>query len=173
MPVILYHFTSLWNLGNVGPDNILAVGLKAFPANWPDLLGRTVVWLTSDPDMPDGLCAQHDMRIALKIPSHDRKLIHVHKLLKKKLPQWAIDNLDRTSAQHGGDWRTFYIYEGDIPLEYFHKTNPNEFVGGAITFASEEAVRECVEPERLEEFTKRLAAQPDRAPSWWKSSVAA
>jgi hypothetical protein len=30
--MILYHFTSLWNLRNVGPDHILAAGLKAMPA---------------------------------------------------------------------------------------------------------------------------------------------
>jgi hypothetical protein len=116
--VILYHFTSLYNLQNVGPDNIMAVGLKAFPFDWIDLMGRQGVWLTTDPDLPGGLCAHHEARIKLLIASSDRRLIHLPKLLRRLEP-WEIENLDTTSAEVGGNWRSFFIYEADIPPSHF------------------------------------------------------
>jgi hypothetical protein len=111
--MIMYHFTSLYNLGNVGPENIMAAGLKAHPLDWPDLLGLNGVWLTSSPDVPEGLSGQYEARIKVIIPSHDRKLIHLYRYLRKRLSLEAIANLD---AVHGGAWRTFYVYTGDIPL---------------------------------------------------------
>jgi len=42
--MILYHFTSLYKLENVGPQNILKYGLKAMPI--VHLFGLEAVWLT-------------------------------------------------------------------------------------------------------------------------------
>jgi hypothetical protein len=42
--MIFYHFTSCYNLENVGPENILAAGLKAMPVDdWPKKFLATLI----------------------------------------------------------------------------------------------------------------------------------
>jgi hypothetical protein len=115
--MILYHFTGFYHLENVGPENISAVGLKAMPIkDWaPMLLGRSGVWLTANPDMPNTYSSFSEVRIKLKISSSDRRLVYIPKLMRKYAG--LIPPLDATSPH----WRSFYLYFGDVPLELIIK----------------------------------------------------
>jgi hypothetical protein len=115
--MILYHYTSFYNLRNVGPENIVAFGLKAMPADWPELLGLKGVWLTTDPDMPGILttCHEREVRIRLVIPSSDKRLIHVPKLLRKLLCPEERASLEAGLNEVSTAWREWYFYQGDIP----------------------------------------------------------
>jgi hypothetical protein len=78
----LYHFTSLWNLGNVGPGNIRAAGLKPFPNDYDDLLVKPsppLVWLTTDGEAwQDGqsLASFMEARLTVELPASDSRLKH-------------------------------------------------------------------------------------------------
>ena len=116
---LLYHFTSLFNLENVGPDNILVVGLRERPVrDWWFLEGRAGVWLTTNPDLPSDArphASYSEVRIEVRIPSSDRALVDIPKLMRRHLSPAAITNVDLT----GWEWRNFYLYEGDIPVDRF------------------------------------------------------
>jgi hypothetical protein len=117
--VILYHFTSLYNLENVGPENIMAVGLKAMPVmDWPEegLGGVDCVWLTANPDLPPMHSSHGEVRIKLVVPSSSRRLVHLPRLLRKRVSPEQLAGLD---AEAGGEWRRFYMYLGDIPSSFF------------------------------------------------------
>ena len=116
--MILYHFTSFYNLKN-GPENILAVGLKAMPVtDWPEEVfgGVDCVWLTSEPDLPQRHSSYGEVRIKVVIPSSDKRLIHAPKLLRKRLSPEQLAGFD---AETGKAWRTFYIFLGSVPLDCF------------------------------------------------------
>lgn len=115
--MILYHFTSFYNLANVGPENICAVGLKAMPCtDWPEeVVGKVnCVWLTSNSDLAGKYHGQSKVRIRLVITSSDRRLIYLPKLLRKRLAPEQLADLDADIAR---DFRSFYMYLGDIPLD--------------------------------------------------------
>jgi len=117
--VILYHFTSFYNLKNVGPENILAVGLKAMPVkNCPEGVIRQLrcVWLTTNSDLPPIFSSHAEVRIKLVIPSSDRRLVHLPNLLRKRL---SPEQLARVDAETDRAGRTFYVFFGDIPLDRF------------------------------------------------------
>jgi hypothetical protein len=107
--MFLYHFTSLYNLKNVGPENILAFGLKAAPCDWVDVLGYVddCVWLTNDPDLPPQHSSSSEVRITVVIPSADRRLVHLPALMRKRYGP----TIEPTTTS-----RTFYLYLGNIPL---------------------------------------------------------
>lgn len=64
--------------------------------------------------------AGRDVRIRLAIGCHERRLIHVPKILKLS-PREAA-NMDAIAVQAGQvNWRTFWIYEGNIPPDHFTK----------------------------------------------------
>jgi len=109
--LILYHHTHLANL-----PGILADGIRAGPLGWPDLADRAGCWLTTD----DRSMAGRDVRIRLAIGCHERRLIHVPKILKLS-PRDAA-NMDAIAVQAGQvNWRTFWIYECDVALNRFSK----------------------------------------------------
>jgi hypothetical protein len=118
--MILYHFTSLYNLRNVWPENILAAGLKAMPVkDWPEkAVGKIkrCVWLTTNSDLPFQFCSYSEVRIKLVIPSSERRLVHVLKRVRKRVSSEFIAGVDADTA---GQWRTFYMYFGDIPIDCF------------------------------------------------------
>jgi hypothetical protein len=110
----LYHFTSLYNMENVGPENILAVGLKARQCvDWPERIARELycVWLTDNPNLQSIYCSHHEVRIQVSIPSHDRGLVHFPKLIRKRL---SIEQ----QACLPPEARSFYVYLGDVPLHH-------------------------------------------------------
>ena len=118
--MIFFHFTSFYNLENVGPENILAAGLKAMPVKgwWAkEAIGtiRRCVWLTTNPDMSPLYASYSEVRISLVISSSDRRLVHLPKLLRKRACNELMTELD---ADTGGHWRTFYMYLSDITLNY-------------------------------------------------------
>jgi hypothetical protein len=115
--MILYHFTSLYNLENVGPENIMAVGLKAMPCtDWLEkIVGKvSCVWLTTNPDLSPIYHGKSEVRIKLVIPSSDRRLVYVPKLLQKRCRPEELANLDADIAEN---FRSFYMYLADIPLD--------------------------------------------------------
>jgi hypothetical protein len=117
--MILYHFTSFYNLENVGPENIMAVGLKAMPVtNLPEeIVGNDFrcVWLTTNPDLPPMHSSHREVRIKLVIPSHSRQLIYWPKVLRKRMSAQQMVNLDKDTMEH----HNWYIHRGDIPLTCF------------------------------------------------------
>ncbi len=118
--MILYHFTSLFNLKNVGPENILAVGLKAQPARQP-VVGPIpdCVWLTSNPDMPKDYSSFAEVRIELVIPSSDKRLVPYPKYFRKHTGH-AIDIVKIPQTEEA---KRFYLYFGDIPLSALRVVN--------------------------------------------------
>jgi hypothetical protein len=110
----LYHFASFYALENVGPENILAVGLKAEPCrDWsvPITGGMACVWLTDNSDLPEAYCSYHEVRIQVSIPSHDRRLVHFPKLARRRLSA-------EQQACLPSEVRSFYVYLGDVPLHH-------------------------------------------------------
>jgi hypothetical protein len=116
--MILYHFTSLYNLHNVGTENIMAVGLKAMP---PDDLVEVVgfdfrcVWLTSNPDHPPNHSSAREVRITLVVPSNSRKLIYWPKILKKRIGKERFGAIDAYTTEY----HKWYVHLGHIPLGCF------------------------------------------------------
>jgi hypothetical protein len=114
--MILYHFTSLYNLGNVGPDNIIAVGLKPSAIGWegcehaPDS-----VWLTIDPDLPSvgHIASFSEVRVTVVIPSADKRLVRWEKWVRKHSSDRIVEVANKTWI----GWRSFWVYFGSVPPE--------------------------------------------------------
>ena len=122
--MILYHFTSFYNLENVGPENILATGLKAFPLDFDgsDIVRQHKgVWLTSDPDYTktETISSYSEARITVVIPSTDRRLVRWESWLRKHCSAERFEELakvsEQTSAEIGVDWKDWYVYFGAVP----------------------------------------------------------
>jgi len=117
--MILYHFTSLYNLENVGPENIMAVGLKAMPVDYlPEhIVGHNLrcVWLTTNPDHPPMHSSHREVRITVVIPSHSKRLVYWPKLLRKRMSPKQMVDLDNDTREY----HKWYIHCGDIPLGRF------------------------------------------------------
>jgi hypothetical protein len=62
-----------------------------------------------------------DVRITVKIASHDRRLHSMPRLMKRLSAKEiaAMDGIAVQAAQ--ADWRTFWIYERDVALNRFSK----------------------------------------------------
>jgi hypothetical protein len=109
----LYHFTSFYNLKNVGPENILAVGLKPHRIDWGGVCDdREGVWLTSDPDYAtgDAMSAHAEVRITVVIPSTDRRLVRWEKWMRRHCDPDLLRVADETAKKGGFDWREWYVY---------------------------------------------------------------
>jgi hypothetical protein len=129
----LYHFTSSYNLKNVGPENIVAVGLKPHRIDWGGLCDdREGVWLTSDPDYATGgaMSAHAQVRITVVIPSTRIRPATRYpaattlavgevdaQTLRPKPPQGSPTRLPRREASIAGQW---YVYFGD-DLTFVHE----------------------------------------------------
>ncbi len=117
--MILYHFTSFYNLKNVGPRNIQAAGLRASAAGMGDwastfefgLKPRSVVWLTSDPDPKILFEKPADCRIEVTIASSDKRLVHWIQYARKH--SRAPHLIDKAGV---GGMTSWWLYLGDIPL---------------------------------------------------------
>jgi hypothetical protein len=126
--MILYHFTDWYFLEAGG--TILKEGLKP-AAEIDDLPPHGVVWLTTEEDYrwAEGKSRELDQqcRIRLAIPSHDRRLVHWPKWLRKHAPD-VIEMLAVGSYPAGYDYRiplsTTYCYFGTVPLTYFRVVEP-------------------------------------------------
>jgi hypothetical protein len=139
--VILYHFTSFYNLKNVGPENICAVGLKAMPCtDWPEYIVGKVncVWLTTNSDLSPTYHFEGEVRIRLVIPSSDRRLVYLPQLLRKRARPEELAGLDAEIAE---DFRSFYMYLADIPLDRFRTVEYAD--------AARRAEMISVDPEKL------------------------
>ena len=98
-----------------------------------------VDWLTSSPTATYAVGAGPDCRITLAVPSHDRRLVHWPKWLRKHGEHAMIDMLKRDFATI---WQSNWCYFGTVPLSYFR----------AIEYA---------DPERRAEAATRTQAELD------------
>lgn len=121
--MLLYHFTQPYNLKNVGPENILAVGLKPSVGDREfAILGLepSVVWLTSDPLPPKpitDLWRGGEIRITVVIPSSDRKLVRFEKYVRRHGGRLDPSRYPGVSpSQLADSFKSTYIYFGEIPL---------------------------------------------------------
>ena len=125
--MILYHYTD-WRVVEQmcgrslkNGDRVAFIqGLKRGHASmagweWLQPLPANVVWLTSDPvqalfERPP------EVRIALAIPSTDRRLVHWHSYLSKHygVPAVMWDELEAEEPVTRAG-RRFYAYFGDVP----------------------------------------------------------
>jgi hypothetical protein len=140
--MILYHFTDFYLLEAGG--TILTEGLKPgvekqgwwFPPH-------DVVWLTTEEDYrwAERKASEADQcRIRLAIPSHDRRLVHWPKWLRKRAPE-IIAMLALCDSKDGGNAHTAsmnatYCYFGTVPLAYFREI---EYADPAKRLAFEQA----------------------------------
>jgi hypothetical protein len=118
--MILYHFTSLYNLGNVGPENILAVGLKPFPVHdYPEDIQAKIpeaVWLTSNPEHTVASMSSYDeVRLTVVIPSTDKRLVRWYKWVRKHCPH-LVEIMEKTSRENNLGAEGWYLYLGPVPL---------------------------------------------------------
>ena len=124
--MLLYHFTQVHNLKNVGPENILAVGLKPSVGQREfAILGLEpcVVWLTSDPLPPKPITDMWyggEIRITVVIPSSDRKLVRLEKYLRRHGGRLDPSRYEGVSpSQLADSFKSTYIYFGEIPRRQF------------------------------------------------------
>jgi hypothetical protein len=129
--MILYHFTSLWSLGNVGPDNILAAGLKAMPADrngdYVAAVGHIpdCVWLTANADMADGYSSFSEARIKLVIQSTDKRLVAWPKYVRRNA-RVPVEALHKIVNSISTEWQHWYLYFGNIPPDAFRAVETTE-----------------------------------------------
>jgi hypothetical protein len=122
--MILYHFTPFYYLQNDG--TILKEGLRPSDGAKHGMLPPVgVVWLTTEEDYQwhERKSSELDQcRIRLAIPSHDRRLVHWPKWLRKHAPD-IIDMLARCDCgyDHREAMNTTYCYFGTVPLFYFRE----------------------------------------------------
>jgi hypothetical protein len=132
--MILYHYTALEYL-----DAIMEEGLSKGDVPTSAEGGKTGVWLTTNRDsgghgLSDGeqLASGHRVankraiRIAVTVPSSDRRLVSWMKWGRKHCEANFFDCLNRGG---GGKHRTWYIYFGVIEPSRFSKNI--EFLAGA------------------------------------------
>jgi hypothetical protein len=129
--MLLYHFTQLYNLENVGPENILAIGLKPSVGQREYAflgLEPCVVWLTSDPLPPKpmtNLWHGGEIRITVVIPSTDGKLVRFEKYLRQQGVRIDPSQLEAyegvTPSQLERSVKSCYVYFGEIPSSRIRK----------------------------------------------------
>jgi hypothetical protein len=124
-PMILYHFTSFYNLKNVGPENIVAVGLRPGQNSWKDWVDMMepvpppVVWFTANPS-PTGVFGKNgnehnsEVRITAVIPSSDRKLVSWMTYLRRHDRQ-LLEYLRTYNAKVREGLSDYYLYFGHVP----------------------------------------------------------
>jgi hypothetical protein len=162
--MILYHFTDVRFLEVDG--TILAEGVK--PAiekqKWV-LPPFGVVWLTAD---TEALWATRPLecRIRLAVPSHDRKLVHWGKWLRRHAPE-IIEMLAACDCghDHGPSLANDYVYFGTVPLEYFRAV---EYADAEMRAAYEADITTWIAArvaERDEGATEAGAGRAGRRPS--------
>jgi hypothetical protein len=138
----LYHFTSVERLvGADGlaamkaakrdcntkkfaePGSILRDGLEPRGENEAALEGLlpTCVWFTTDPAMPFGFNAGHDIRIEVVIPSTCRQLFHWPKWMRKHAGPYARSGMKAAEAVFQGRVRTddWWILFGGVDPSAF------------------------------------------------------
>jgi len=123
--MILYHFTELALLEDEG--TILEEGLRPHESYRGDALPPLgVVWLTIEEDYrwANGMASERgNCRIRLAIPSHDRRLVHWPKWLRKRAPAvielLALCDIEAGSNRHITQMNTTWCYFGNVPLTYF------------------------------------------------------
>ena len=119
----LYHFTSFYALRNVGPEGILAVGLKPGPnpeTSFDFMLRSPMpacIWLTSNPDMPKGMSSYYEARVAVVISSTDRRLVHWHRYARKHAVEGGWEHYQSSLAKVTREFERWYVYFDAIPLE--------------------------------------------------------
>jgi hypothetical protein len=127
--MILYHFTSFYNLKNVGPENILAVGLKPGKDSWREWplepVPPPVVWFTTNPNPTVRYAGYWEARITAMIPSHDRKLIGFAAYLRKHYTE-GLEFLQGHGPIMQEGLRDFYLYFGHVPVSRFRAVDPVE-----------------------------------------------
>jgi hypothetical protein len=122
--MILYHFTSLYNRRNAGPDAILASGLKPKANDYNGMLPAPIpptVWLTADPDPAIPIMSSYrEVRITLAIPAAERRLVHWFSYLRRHLDSEGFDEFVRRIADEPygpalvGAAERFYAFFGRI-----------------------------------------------------------
>jgi hypothetical protein len=138
--MILYHFTSFYNLKNHGPENIVAVGLKPGEDSWKDwvdmmepVMPPPVVWFTTNPS-PTGLFGNNgnghnsEARITVVIPSSDRKLVSWMTYLREHDRQ-LLEYLRTCNGKALAGLSDYYLYFGRVPpvrIERIKYVDPKE-----------------------------------------------
>jgi len=116
----LYHFTDFYNLENVGPGNILAVGLRA-GADWmKEYSGcflkpppRNAIWLTSEAVFFE---RTKECRIEVEIPRSDSRLFKWNTYLERYGKPGLMEAAKRADAEQGSNTlSSWWLYFGDIP----------------------------------------------------------
>jgi hypothetical protein len=90
------------------PGSILRDGLEPRGETEAAVAGLlpTCVWFTTDPEMPFGFSAGHDVRIDVVIPSTGRQLFHWPKWMRKHAGPYARDGMKDAEAIFKGRVRT-------------------------------------------------------------------
>lgn len=122
--MILYHFTSLYNLQNAAPEAILAAGLKPQPLagweHWAGLDAPPGVWLTRNPGddhLASTVISRFDeCRLTVVVPSRDRRLRKWRQYVLKRHPGEGerLDAIVREASEGVLDLRDWFIYFGTI-----------------------------------------------------------
>ena|SRR5713226_2570820 len=120
----LYHFTTLaalgisepgkFDLSRAWPDGILPMLAKTEDQLW--VCDKPVVWLTADPT-PGDKGAGTVVRIAVRIPSTDRRLVTCSRWMERKVGKERFrDKLKTNPPPYGGAGLAWRMYFGPVPL---------------------------------------------------------
>jgi hypothetical protein len=141
--MILYHFTGFYNLKNVGPKNILTVGLVPGIGSGKQLMpwlgdgappNLDVVWFTRNPEpkpmfvIEGGEAWNREIRVTVNIPSTDRRLMNWERWFKKALVNADDIIAAMDKCPFPWKWQEAYVY--------FGRVSPNKF--RAIEYADPE-----------------------------------
>ena len=116
--MILYHFTGRWLR-----EQILRDGLKSVRSSGLDHALRSplspCVWLTTDPEMPDGHSSFNGLRITVDIPSDDQRLQHWPTYWREQAKDEFKNTIIDDVIPSDPPIELFYCYFGTIPPERF------------------------------------------------------
>jgi hypothetical protein len=115
--MILYHVTGRWKRKSILRDGLIP---RKYSHDFDHALRSPLaacVWLTTDPEMPDGHSSYRGLRITVDIPSNDEQLKHWPTYLREQALDEFKDSIDEVIASDPPQ-SFFYCYFGRVAATY-------------------------------------------------------